>query len=295
MYCNIDGRTPLHTFFNAVIGTIFQCHSDSIDEEVRDSQGMTVFHFAAWSSKSGSQICRNYVERCNGGLTGNILSKDHSGRSVLHYAAERGNLAMIKYILGLPGKLDIDCKDLDGRTALSYAAETKRCEVIEMLKGRGGNLRCADSRGRTPLHHAARRGNLAAVEKLIKLGGAEDVWLEDNDGATPLQHASQRGATSLVKCLEELQRAGLENNPALYNSQSRHLLRNGAKERDAPPHLRSPCKSKGQGTGGILRSCCINSTFLEWGCSSLAGKFMVIVFAVLLWEWLKLSIRVIPL
>lgn len=164
-----------------------------------------------------------------------------------------------------------------------------------MLKGRGGNLRSADSRGRTPLHHAARRGNLAAVEKLIELGGAEDVWLEDNDGATPLRLANQRGATCIVKCLEELQTAVLENDPALYNSQSRHLLRNGAKERDAQPHLRSPCISNVQGTGGILRPCFINSTFLGWGCSSLAGKLMVIVFAVLLWEWLKLSIRVIPL
>jgi hypothetical protein len=33
---SVDGRTSLHTFFNAVVAAVLQRHGDSIDEEVSD-------------------------------------------------------------------------------------------------------------------------------------------------------------------------------------------------------------------------------------------------------------------
>jgi hypothetical protein len=293
MYCNIDGKTPLHTLFNEVVGAILQCHGDSIDGEVRDGQGMTLLHFVAWSSKSEPRICRQYVERCSD-PTG-VWSKDNEGRSILHLAAQRGNAAMVKYILGLVGEPNINCRDQHGRTALSYAAETKRTEVIEMLRACGGNIRDTDCRGRTILHHAARRGNLAAVKKLIALGAADDVWSTDKNGATPIQLAyHQPGATPVIECLQELQSTMLEND--VCKSQSRNVLPKFGMERDTQPQLQRPCTSEDQdqGTGGTLRYNLVNLRFPKWDRSRLAKNFILMVFAALLWEWLRLSVRLAP-
>jgi hypothetical protein len=274
-----------------VVGAILQCHGDSIDAEVRDGQGMTLLHFVAWSSKSEPRICRQYVERCSDS-TG-VWSRDNEGRSILHLAAQRGNAAMVKYILGLPGEPNVNCRDQHGRTALSYAAETKRTEVIEMLRACGGTIRDTDCRGRTILHHAVRRGNLAAVKKLIALGGADDVWSTDKNGATPIQLAYQSGATRVIEYLQELQSTMLEND-VVCKSQSRNVLPKFGMGRDTQPQLQRPCTSEDQGTGGTLRYGLVNLLFPKWDRSRLAKNFILMVFAALLWEWLRLSIRLAP-
>jgi ankyrin repeat protein len=291
MYCNVDGKTPLHTLFNEVVGAILQCHGDSIDGEARDGQGMTLLHFVAWSSKSEPRICRQYVER-RSDSTG-VWSRDNEGRSILHLAAQRGNAAMVKYILELLDEPNINCRDQHGRTALSYAAETKRTEVIEMLRAYGGTIRDIDYRGRTILHHAARRGNLAAVKKLVAHGGADDVWSTDKNGATPIQLAYQLGATPVIEFLQELQSTMLEND-VVCKSQSRNVLPNFGIGPDTQPQLQRPRTSEDQGTRGTLQCGLIKFLFPGWDRSRLAKIFILAVFATLLWEWLGLSIRLAP-
>ncbi len=52
-----------------------------------------------------------------------------------------------------------------------------------------------DEFGRTPLHYAARDGDLAAVNELL---ASEDVDLADSGGWTPLHFAADAGAADVV-------------------------------------------------------------------------------------------------
>jgi ankyrin repeat protein len=209
---SIDGRTPLHTFFNKVVKKILLYHGDEINEASADSQGMTLLHFVAWSSKSDSEIFKRCMERTGGATS--IWLNDNERRSILHFAAQRGNAAILQCVLSLCQQLDVTHKDQSGRTTLHYAVESKRSAVIDIICAHGGAIRGTDDRGRTVLHHAALRGNLVAVEKLIELGAANDMYSEDKDGKTPTQLASQRGATTVVEYLTELQSRIVRKNTA---------------------------------------------------------------------------------
>lgn len=198
---NIDGGTPLHVFFNETVAAIFKYHGDMVDEDIQDAQGMTILHFLAWSSKTEPEFFERHLAR--GGC--NLWSKDDEGRSVLHYAAQRGNIALLDYFTGITRDANIGEKDLQGRTALHYAVASKRTKGIESIVDTRSDIREADNKGRTVLHHAAWRGNIAAVERIVACGGIEDIWSMDKSGKTPLLLASQRGFTAVVAYLTKLQ------------------------------------------------------------------------------------------
>lgn len=289
MYCNVEGKTPLHTLFNPVVETIFQYHGASIDEGASDSQGMTLLHFAAWSSQSSHHIFRRHAERRSDGFTSGIWSKDHSGRTVLHYAAQRGNVAVVEYVLGLGDNVDVNERDCDGRTALSYAAETKRCEVIDLLHRRGSRLRDSDSRGRTPLHHAARRGNLAGVDKLISLGSSGDVWLEDDNGATALRLASNLGVASVVSRLEELRNAMPKETLPHLNHKIPQQLEDSAKGSEMRARQQEALLSTARNQKLTLEWLCVGVGSLKRVASYFLERLIPIICAVLLWEYIKMT------
>ena len=59
--------------------------------------------------------------------------------------------------------------------------------VSGILIREGAEVSVLDSRGRTPMHHAAANGHLRIIESLIQLGAKWKV--KDNDELTPQQHA----------------------------------------------------------------------------------------------------------
>ena len=201
---NVDGKTPLHTFFNKVVEQVFLYHGDGINVELADNQGMTLLHFVAWSSKSGLK-CFKHCMTQTVGMT-SVLLRDSENRSVLHFAAQRGNAPVLQYILGLTSQAVVTFTDKSGRSLLHYAVENKRTAVMDIIHAHGGDVHAQDHRGRTVLHHAAQRGNLKAVEKLVELGAVVDVHLKDKEGKSPALLASQRGFTTLARYLEEQQR-----------------------------------------------------------------------------------------
>lgn len=198
--CSIDGKTPLHTFFNEVVKRIILCHREAVEEEIPDSQGMTLLHFLAWSSKSRPEHFEPYI----GKGRSSFLARDNQGRSMLHFAAQRGNTLILEYLFQLPIEMDSRRKDDLGRTLLHYAVESRRVETIDMMVSRKADIRAVDNLGRTVLHRAAMCNNLAAVKRVIELGSEEDLWSTDGDGKTPLQLALFQRATTVTKYLNEL-------------------------------------------------------------------------------------------
>ncbi|KAF2465666.1 ankyrin repeat protein, partial [Lindgomyces ingoldianus] len=88
------------------------------------------------------------------------------GRSVMHLALYRGNLALVDYFLKMQNRPAM-LPDWHGRTVLHYAVESRRTQTIEMLRLSGFDLHETDQDGRTALHYAASKGNLDAVKRLL--------------------------------------------------------------------------------------------------------------------------------
>lgn len=158
---------------------------------------MTLLHFLAWSSKSRPANFEPYI----GGGRSNFMGMDNRGRSILHFAAQRGNTLILEHLFKLQSKIDARHKDNSGRSLLHYAVESRRIEIIDMMVSRKVDIRATDNNGRTILHQAAKWDNLAAVKRVIELGGEQDLWAADDDGRTPLQLALIHRATAVTEYL----------------------------------------------------------------------------------------------
>lgn len=132
---------------------------------------------------------------------------DHqSGRRPLSCAAERGHRQVVELLLAT-GKADINSGDGHfARPPLSWAAAASSAKgVIELLLTQDDlkplkDFKTTDSRGRTPLSHAAESGNVSAVRALLSSG-----YLDEKDcyGMTPLTHAVKNGQYTIAKLLLE--------------------------------------------------------------------------------------------
>lgn len=131
--------------------------------------------------------------------------RDNLGRSILHLAVQRGNVPLIGYLFALPNGKDLGTPDYDGQTLLHYAAETRRTHTIDLLLDAGfRKLEAKDYKGRTIMLHAASRGNLDAVKRIVELGCLELLDVQDCGGLTPLQLADDFLATECVEYLSLL-------------------------------------------------------------------------------------------
>lgn len=114
---------------------------------------------------------------------------DSRGKSVLHLAAERGNVGLVKHLLSLPQASSMMEPDAQGRSVLHYATASRRFHLInDLVKDLPLHIKQKDHQGRTLLHHAALRNNLEAVEQVLDLDMTQ-LEAQDNDGKTPLQLA----------------------------------------------------------------------------------------------------------
>jgi len=183
-----DGRTPLHTFFSCTVGTILTRHHETVGEELlmRDASGMTILQYAAWSSQAQPQHLEPYIRN---GDTSPFLGRDYAGRSLLHLAAQRGNISLLRYLLDVPTDLGLEIRDAMGQSVLHYAVHSRRTEVIDMLLARGVGTGLVDSSGRTLLHAAARRNNLAAVKRVLEHCDVSILNSRDKDGMNPAELA----------------------------------------------------------------------------------------------------------
>lgn len=86
--------------------------------------------------------------------------------------------------------------DNRGRTPLHHAARSGQMEEVERLLRLGALVNAADLDGYTPLHIAVRHGHRAIVERLIAGGG--DPTLVTSEGETLLHLAADGGDDGLV-------------------------------------------------------------------------------------------------
>lgn len=209
--CDADRKTPLHTFFNPIIGRLLQCHRDTVTEEIskRDCTGMTILQYAAWSSKSQPQHLEPYVHSTEGMAM--LLARDNSGRSLLQFATQRGNVSLVRYLLSLPTDIGLETRDASGQSTLHYAVQSKRSEVIDLLLARSRNLPVVDGNGRTWLHAAATKNSLIAAKRVVRILGESSLNVKDERGMTPFDLARQCRALETAAYLASLVPAEMAN------------------------------------------------------------------------------------
>lgn len=197
----LDGRTPFHSIFNDTISHVLS-RDDWLENMLPDSEAMSITHYLAWSSKSTVEI----FQRGHLYDDTDLLSADRLGRTCLHFAASRGNLGVLSYLIRRVSLEDVEKKDNQGRTPFHYAAESSRAaKIIDTLVGRGCNIHAVDDVQRTTLHWAARWNNFEAVKKLITIVGEGNLLLSDMNGRMPSQEVCQRRAPALYKYLRDLE------------------------------------------------------------------------------------------
>lgn len=128
-----------------------------------------------------------------------ISSKDGSGNSVLHYAAEWKYANAIKSLVTKGA--DINAKNANGETPLFNAAKTNDPTIIQVVVDCGANINARDNLGSTPLHTAVRWDALESVSKLLLLG--ININAQNTAGKSALAEAVIAGKYEIAKNLLE--------------------------------------------------------------------------------------------
>ncbi|XP_065336219.1 uncharacterized protein LOC135937067 [Cloeon dipterum] len=169
-----------------------------VDVKAKDNQGCTALRIAFYKRRD----CVDYLMAKDI----NLGVKNKRGRTCLHFAAERGDLEALQTWIELGG--DLDVVDKIGSTSLHDAALNGHLQFVDKLLacaaeeaknqdiGNGSvgstlkeNLivnRC-DNEGRTALHLAAKKENVAMVEILLENNA--DLTLTDKQGKNAIHYA----------------------------------------------------------------------------------------------------------
>merc|ERR1711865_924871 len=200
-------------------------HSDAIDGSPQ---------YALWKNSvkgSDTATVRRVVA-----AGGEINTYDKHGKQAIHWAAERGDSAMLRTLVEL-GFSPIDsltqttvtpARQPDtlvcfGETAMHKAAGRGKTQAMRTLMTLGlsaEKLNCQDSEGYTALHKAARRGHVDAVQVLIELGFS-NMDAQDKSGMTALHRTvdqASKGSTQVLQMLVKTGRVSLETKDSNGNT-----------------------------------------------------------------------------
>lgn len=93
----------------------------------------------------------------------------------------------------------INAQDNDGRTALHFAAQHGNLEIVKMLLNKGSNPNIQDNQGMTPLHEGVGSASVELVQKILKSRARVDM--KDMNGLTALHYSSLLGADEIFDAL----------------------------------------------------------------------------------------------
>jgi ankyrin repeat protein len=160
----------------------------------KDATGQTALHWAAL--RGNEAIVRLLLD-----FRADIEAKDNDGKTVLHSAAssQKPNEAVVRLLVDLGG--DFKARDNDGKTVLHSAAEGGNEAVVRLLVDRGADIEATDDDKKTVLHSVASfwKPNEAVVRLLVDLGA--DLEAKDNNRKTVLHSAAQEGDEAVVRLL----------------------------------------------------------------------------------------------
>ncbi|KAG7463949.1 hypothetical protein MATL_G00182100 [Megalops atlanticus] len=102
-----------------------------------------------------------------------VLKRNHKGETLLHLAAIKGDVGMVKELLDQGA--DPNLKDHAGWTPLHEACNLGHLGVVEVLLQQGALLNTPGYQNDSPLHDAVQNGHMAIVKLLLAHGASRDV------------------------------------------------------------------------------------------------------------------------
>ncbi len=150
-----------------------------------------------------------------------LKERDRAGRTILHYAAAKGNTDILSLILTYGP--EINALDKDGQSPIFYAVNKAYEKNTKMLIESGANVNIANNNKFTPLLLAAQNGKPKLARILLNAGA--DVNARSVTGASALLYAAARGNTDLIEILLQ-NRADLKARDKLGNTAMHYAAKN---------------------------------------------------------------------
>jgi len=123
--------------------------------------------------------------------------KDNSGKTPLHYAAEKGPPALVKFLIDNGAK--VNEKDEYGQTPLHQATKEGHKEIVKILIVSGADVNIQGESNRPPLFWPIVNGNKEIVQVLLNNGA--NVNVQDSSYRTPFQWAVTYNREGIARLL----------------------------------------------------------------------------------------------
>lgn len=146
----------------------------------KDTRGMAPLHYAAW--KGRLEIVKFLLDH------GADLNATVRGQNVLHFAVRSKNIDVVAFLL--EQGVDVNSKGFLESSPLMYAAAGNNLKMVQFLLDHGADIQQKDIRGLTALYDAVRNGSKELIKYLIDKGSnINEISNESWGNETPLYHA----------------------------------------------------------------------------------------------------------
>ena len=128
-----------------------------------------------------------------------LMGERFAGRTLLNVASAAGSLALVEVLLGAGA--DPNSAGSSHPPLYDAANESGTADVVRALIRAGAEVNSRSvAKLCTPLHMAARRGNIAVAEALLDSGA--EINARDKSGDTPLKRARNCKKAAVARLLE---------------------------------------------------------------------------------------------
>ncbi|CAE7565976.1 Ank1 [Symbiodinium sp. CCMP2456] len=159
---------------------------------------------AAWrASRNGDLEKLLYLHKANADFD----KTDRRGASPLFAASDKGNVAVVRFLLDSGARVNMQCVPGDGTYAVTFASPLyvgcQNCneEIVQILLDARANVDERTADGATALMVAAQNGHENLLSLLLAACPTATVNLEDSTGLTALYFAAQNGHAGIVRML----------------------------------------------------------------------------------------------